>query len=101
MSAHGWNDRTIAGWLKSSAQGSLTLSECWRIARELSSGPLADVWTAGRAAGCETACAAAALARDRPGRGSSTPADAVAGGPPFNTYRAGRDTGGAPRLPMG
>lgn len=46
-----WNDRSLAGWLKSAALDSLTLSQCWRIAHELSRGPLADVWLRGVAEG--------------------------------------------------
>lgn len=41
----------LAGWLKHNVPASLTLSEAWRLSRDLSAGPLADVWTAGRAAG--------------------------------------------------
>ena len=41
----------LAGWLKQNVPASLTLSEAWRLSRDLSAGPLADVWTAGRAAG--------------------------------------------------
>lgn len=42
-----WNDRSLAGWLKHNSPEPLTLSQAWRMAHDLSKGPLADVWQSG------------------------------------------------------